>query len=63
MGNRRHINLPGVRVNLPALTKKDQGDVDVGIAEGIEFFALSFVREPKDLEEFHAYLEGHGSDA
>jgi pyruvate kinase len=63
MGNRRHINLPGIRVNLPALTKKDQGDVDVGIAEGIEFFALSFVREPKDLEEFHAYLKGHGSDA
>ena len=63
MGNRRHINLPGIRVNLPALTKKDQGDVDVGIAEGIEFFALSFVREPKDLEEFHAYLEAHGSDA
>ena len=63
MGNRRHINLPGVRVNLPALTKKDQGDIDVGVAKGIEFFALSFVREPKDLEEFHAYLEGHGSDA
>ena len=63
MGNRRHINLPGVRVNLPALTKKDQGDVDVGIEEGVDFFALSFVREPKDLEEFHEYLEDHGSDA
>lgn len=63
MSNRRHINLPGVRVNLPALTKKDQGDVDVGIEQEIEFFALSFVREPKDLEEFHAYLEDHGSTA
>ncbi|MGZ0657266.1 pyruvate kinase [Coraliomargarita sp. W4R53] len=63
MGNRRHINLPGVRVNLPALTKKDQGDVDVGIEQEIEFFALSFVREPKDLVEFHAYLEDHGSKA
>lgn len=63
MGNRRHINLPGVRVNLPALTKKDQGDVDVGIEQEIEFFALSFVREPKDLEEFHTYLEDHGSTA
>jgi pyruvate kinase len=63
MGNRRHINLPGVRVNLPALTKKDQGDVDVGIAEEIDFFALSFVREPKDLDEFHDYLEKHGSKA
>ena len=63
MGNRRHINLPGVRVNLPALTEKDQGDVDVGISENIEFFALSFVREPKDLEEFHEYLEEKGSTA
>jgi pyruvate kinase len=63
LGNRRHINLPGVRVNLPALTKKDEGDVDVGIEQKIEFFALSFVREPKDLEEFHAYLEEKHSKA
>ena len=63
MGNRRHINLPGIRVNLPALTKKDQGDINVGISENIEFFALSFVREPKDLEEFHEYLEKKGSTA
>ncbi len=63
LGNRRHINLPGVRVNLPALTKKDQGDVDVGIDENIEFFALSFVREPADLEIFHKYLSDRNSDA
>ncbi|CAA6692010.1 MULTISPECIES: pyruvate kinase [unclassified Lentimonas] len=63
MGNRRHINLPGVRVNLPALTKKDQGDVDVGIEEDIEFFALSFVREPDDLDIFHRYLSDKGSTA
>ena len=63
MGNRRHINLPGVRVNLPALTEKDQGDVDVGIEEDVEFFALSFVREPKDIEEFHSYLKIHKSES
>lgn len=63
MGNRRHINLPGIRVNLPALTKKDQGDVDVGIEESIDFFALSFVREAKDLVEFHRHLKDHGSEA
>ncbi|MEZ7843413.1 MAG: pyruvate kinase [Opitutales bacterium] len=63
MGNRRHINLPGVRVNLPAMTKKDRGDVDVGIEEGIEFFALSFVREPGDLDIFHRYLSDKGSPA
>jgi pyruvate kinase len=63
LGNRRHINLPGVRVNLPALTKKDQADVNVGIEENIEFFALSFVREPADLEIFHAYLAERNSEA
>jgi pyruvate kinase len=63
MGNRRHINLPGVRVNLPALTEKDKADTNVGIEEGIDFFALSFVREPADLDLFHAYLEERGSAA
>ena len=63
LGNRRHINLPGVRVNLPSLTKKDQADIDVGISEGIEFFALSFVREPKDLVSFDQYLKDNGSQA
>jgi pyruvate kinase len=63
MGNRRHINLPGVRVKLPALTQKDQGDINVGIAAGIDFFALSFVREAEDLNSFHQYLEDHNSAA
>lgn len=63
LGKRRHINLPGVRVKLPSLTKKDQGDVDVGVALGIEFFALSFVREPKDITMLKDYLETKGSEA
>ena len=63
LGNRRHINLPGVRVKLPALTKKDEADINVGIDEDIAFFALSFVREPGDLDIFHKYLQDRGSDA
>ena len=63
LGNRRHINLPGVRVNLPSLTEKDQADIDVGIAEKIDFFALSFVREPADLDVFHEYLRQRNSPA
>lgn len=63
LGNRRHINLPGVRVNLPALTEKDQADIDVGIDENIDFFALSFVREPADLDVFHEYLRHRASPA
>src|SRR5664279_590054 len=33
LGNRRHINFPGVRVGLPSLTAKDQGDVAIGLDE------------------------------
>ncbi|MEM8549319.1 MAG: pyruvate kinase [Verrucomicrobiota bacterium] len=63
MGNRRHINLPGVKVNLPALTRKDKGDIEIGLAHDIEFFALSFVREADDLDILRSHLRAKGSDA
>ena len=40
LGSRRHINLPGVRVNLPPLTQKDLADVQVGAEVGVDFVAL-----------------------
>jgi pyruvate kinase len=49
LGSRRHINLPGVKVSLPALTAKDIADVKVGLEIGVDFIALSFVREARDL--------------
>ncbi len=57
LGSRRHINLPGVRVNLPPLTKKDIADVELGADLGVDFVALSFVREPTDIEELRRVLE------
>ena len=39
--SRRHINLPGVKVNLPPFTEKDRADTDVGLEEGIDYVALS----------------------
>lgn len=50
LGSRRHINLPGVKVRLPALTAKDRADIAVGVEEQVDFFALSFVREPDDVD-------------
>jgi pyruvate kinase len=55
--SRRHINLPGVKVNLPALTAKDLADVAVGLELKVEFIALSFVREAKDLRQLRAVVE------
>ncbi len=56
LGSRRHINLPGVRVSLPALTGKDLQDVALGLELGVDFIALSFVREAKDLRQLRAVI-------
>lgn len=54
--SKRHVNLPGIRVNLPAITKKDREDILFGIAQEVDFIALSFVREANDILELKALL-------
>jgi pyruvate kinase len=61
--SRRHLNLPGAKVNLPAVTQKDRADIEVGIAEGVDFFALSFVREATDIDMLRRFLTDHKSPA
>ncbi|WP_404423574.1 pyruvate kinase [Nibricoccus sp. IMCC34717] len=61
--SKRHINLPGVKVNLPSFTEKDRADTLVGLEEGIDFVALSFVREAKDIEQLRDFLQTQGSTA
>ncbi len=54
LGSRRHINLPGVKVNLPPLTEKDLADIDLGVSVGVDYVALSFCREAADIEALRA---------
>lgn len=61
--SRRHINLPGVKINLPSFTEKDRADTLVGLEEGIDYVALSFVREASDIEALREFLRGQGSRA
>ena len=63
LGSRRHINLPGVQVKLPALTEKDENDLKAGVKAGIDFVALSFVREAEDVFVLKRFLESLGSKA
>lgn len=63
MKSRRHINLPGVPVRLPPLTQKDYVDLDLGIELGVDFFALSFAREPGHIEHLKLLLDQKGSKA
>lgn len=63
LGSRRHINLPGVKVRLPALSVKDRADVALGVEEKVDFFALSFVREAEDVETLRHLLTDSNSTA
>ena len=56
LGSRRHINLPGVRVNLPPLTEKDLLDVALGVELNVDLVALSFARQKSDLDELRKIL-------
>ena len=56
LGSRRHVNLPGVRVNLPAITPKDRLDIQFGLDNDVDFIALSFVRSEADIEELREFM-------
>src|SRR5690606_8584034 len=47
--SKRHVNLPGIRVNLPAITEKDRRDILFAVEQEVDFIALSFVRSPDDI--------------
>lgn len=63
LGSRRHINLPGVRVSLPPLTRKDLADIALGTELGVDFVALSFAREKSDIDELRQVLAERRSAA
>ncbi|MCJ0914163.1 MULTISPECIES: pyruvate kinase [Mammaliicoccus] len=55
--NKKGVNLPGVKVNLPGITDKDASDIRFGIEQGVDFIAASFVRRPSDVLDIRAILE------
>jgi pyruvate kinase len=63
LGSRKHINLPGIRVNLPSITAKDKRDILFGLEQDIDFVALSFVRTPDDVLELRKFIEDNNGHA
>lgn len=63
MGSRRHINLPGVRLNLPALTQKDHEDLSLAVECGADFIAGSFVRDAAHVRELREAMEALEGEA
>lgn len=58
----KSINVPGVKVRLPAITEKDKEDIRFGIREQVDFIAASFVRKGADVEEMRAFLKENGAE-
>lgn len=60
--DRKGVNLPSVKVNLPTLTEKDIEDLIFGIENDVDFIAASFIRSAKDVLEIRKILESNGGD-
>ena len=63
IGSKRHVNLPGVRINMPSITPKDIQDIEFGIKNNVDFIAASFVRSEKDLNILEQILSKKKSKA
>lgn len=62
LGERKGVNVPGVRINLPFLSPKDSEDIRFGIEQKVDFIAASFVRSSYDVLDIRRILEQAGAD-
>jgi pyruvate kinase len=63
LGERKGINLPGITLPIPSLTAKDRDDLKWAAQQGVDYFALSFVRSGADCLEAKKLIEAAGSRA
>jgi pyruvate kinase len=63
VSSHKGVNLPGVPVPIPSLTRKDLADLDWALETGVDFVALSFIRSPADVRDLRALLTQAGSHA
>ncbi len=54
MGENKNVNLPGVVVDLPAVTEKDIKDIEFGVQQEVDFIAASFIRKAEDVRDIRA---------
>jgi pyruvate kinase len=63
VGSHKGVNLPGVPVPIPSLTRKDLVDLEFALEIGVDYVALSFVRSAADVRDLKALLDQAGSEA
>ena len=62
LGAHKSVNIPGVHIELPALTDKDKKNILFAIEQDVDFIAHSFVRNAADVKAVQDILDEHGSD-
>ena len=62
VGTHKGVNLPGVKVNLPAMTEKDKSDLIFGCEMKVNMVAASFVRKAEDVIAIREVLKAHGGE-
>ncbi len=62
LGENKGVNLPGVSVNLPALSEKDKKDLVFGCEQDVDFIAASFIRKGSDVQEIRELLAANGGE-
>lgn len=60
LSNNKGVNFPDVQLSIRALTDKDRRDLAFGLEQGVDWVALSFVRNPSDMEEIRELIRSHG---
>jgi pyruvate kinase len=63
LGERKGINLPGIKLPIPSLTEKDRDDLKWAAQQGVDYFALSFVRSADDCKHAKDLIRKAGSNA
>ena len=62
LGSRKSVNVPGVHIDLPAVTERDRSNILFAIEQDIDFIAHSFVRSAADVKAVQDILDEHNSD-
>ncbi|XP_062205715.1 pyruvate kinase isozyme G, chloroplastic-like [Phragmites australis] len=60
--SRRHLNVRGKSATLPSITEKDWEDIKFGVENGVDFYAVSFVKDAKVIHELKDYLKSANAD-
>ncbi|MDO4270869.1 MAG: pyruvate kinase [Eubacteriales bacterium] len=62
LSNRKSINVPAIKLNMPFVSEKDRSDIEFGLTQGIDFIAASFTRSAQDVRDIKAILKANGKE-